>query len=359
MDRKLILENGAVFEGKAFGSEREYTGEVIFTTSMTGYQELLSDPSSCDYLMTFTYPLVGNYGINRDDFESLHPSVGGVIVKEHATKPSNFRSMMSLDEWLKEKDIPGISGIDTRKLTRMLRKEGTLIGRITSLKREATDTMEELRAFQPSRDRVKKVSTKNAYHVPGSGKRVVLLDFGVKHSIIKNLIERGTDIFVLPYDTSYEEVMTYNPDGIVLSNGPGNPVDVKEAIKTVKLFIGKFPLFGIGLGYQLICLASGAKIVKMHTGHHGTSHPVKNLQNNRVYMTSQNHAYTVERESLVSTPLEVTHIHVNDGTVEGVAHKTEPVFGVQFHPEASPGPRDMNDIFDSFITRMGAEKPTY
>ncbi|WP_158737641.1 carbamoyl phosphate synthase small subunit [Alteribacillus sp. YIM 98480] len=349
MKRKLILENGTVFTGEALGSSRDTSGEVVFNTSMTGYQEILSDPSYCDQIITLTYPLIGNYGINRDDFETLNPSAGGLIVRESATHPSNFRSAASLDAWLKEKDIPAIAGIDTRMLTRLIRNHGTLYGRICNEKADEADIIEELQAFQPSKDKVKKVSTKNAYHAPGSGRRVVLMDYGAKHGIARNLIERGCDVFVLPYNATAEEVMKLNPDGIMLSNGPGDPTDVPDAAKTLKALLGQVPIFGICLGHQLLCLACGASSSKLKFGHRGGNHPVKDVRNGRVDITSQNHGYTIDRDSLMGTDLQLTHVNVNDGTVEGVTHHHYPAFSVQYHPEACPGPADSNDLFDDFI----------
>lgn len=349
MKRKLVLENGTVFTGDAIGSLQETTGEVVFNTSMTGYQEILSDPSYCDQIITLTYPLIGNYGINRDDFETLHPSAGGLIIRESASHPSNFRSAASLDAWLKEKDIPAIAGIDTRMLTRIIRKHGTLSGRICSEKADETEAVEELQAFQPSKDKVKRVSTKNAYHAPGSGRRVVLMDYGAKHGIARNLIGRGCDVFVLPYNATAEEVLKLNPDGVMLSNGPGDPTDVPESIETLKKLLGHVPIFGICLGHQLLSLACGASSSKLKFGHRGGNHPVKDVRSGRVDITSQNHGYTIDRDSLMGTDLQLTHVNVNDGTVEGVAHQHYPAFSVQYHPEASPGPNDPNYLFDEFM----------
>ncbi|WP_240375216.1 carbamoyl phosphate synthase small subunit [Bacillus piscicola] len=352
MNRKLILENGAVFTGKAIGSKRESTGEIIFYTGMTGHQEVLSNPSSCEQIVAMTYPLITGSGINRDDFETLHPVAGGVIVKEAVAEPSNFRSIATLDEWLAENDIPGISGIDTRMLTRMLRSEGTLCGRIANEDADTDRVVAELQEYIPSLDKVEKVSTKNAYHAPGFGRRVVLIDYGAKHSIARNLIERNCDLFVLPFRTSAKEVLKLNPDGVMLSNGPGSPANITEAVDTVQELIGKLPIFGIGLGYQLLCAASGAAVVKMKYGRHGSGHPVRHVKSGKVEITAQNHDYLIELESLQGTELEATHLHVNDGTLQGVSHTGGPAFGVQFQPEASPGPDDANHIFDAFVKMM-------
>ncbi|SDG95880.1 carbamoyl-phosphate synthase small subunit [Alteribacillus persepolensis] len=356
MKRKLVLEDGTVFIGEALGSEREISGEVVFNTSMTGYQEILSDPSYCDQIITLTYPLIGNYGVNRDDFETLNPSAGGLIVRESAAHPSNFRSAQSLDQWLKDKNIPAICGIDTRMLTRLIRNQGTLNGRICHEKADEKEVLEELQAFQPSKDKVKKVSTKNAYHAPGSGRRVVLMDYGAKHGIARNLIERGCDVFVLPFNATADDIRAFNPDGIMLSNGPGDPSDVAQASETIKELLGEIPIFGICLGHQLLCLAAGARSSKLKFGHRGGNHPVKDVRTGRVDITSQNHGYTIDRDSLMGTDLQLTHVNVNDGTVEGVAHHHYPAFSVQYHPEASPGPNDSNDLFDDFITLMDKQK---
>ncbi|MFB5660630.1 carbamoyl phosphate synthase small subunit [Alteribacillus sp. HJP-4] len=361
MRRKLILEDGTVFTGQAIGKRAEATGEVVFNTSMTGYQEMITDPSYCDQIITLTYPLIGNYGMNRDDFESLAPAAGGLIVKEAALNPSNFRSQGPLDEWLKEHDIPGLAGIDTRKLTRIIRRTGTLNGRLCGENAVVEDVLEELRAFVPSKDKVAAVSTKNAYHAPGSGHRVVLIDYGAKHGIVRNLIERGCDVYVLPYNATAQEVLRLMPDGVMLSNGPGDPTDVPEAVTTVRKLIGRVPIFGICLGHQLISLACGATSSKLRFGHRGANHPVKDVRTGRVDLTSQNHGYTIDRDSLMGTDLQLTHVNVNDGTVEGVAHRNEPAFSVQYHPEACPGPDDSNHLFDAFMDmiKKHTEKQAY
>ncbi|MGY4689758.1 carbamoyl phosphate synthase small subunit [Salibacterium sp. K-3] len=356
MKRKLMLENGTVFTGDALGSMRQTAGEVVFNTSMTGYQEILSDPSYCDQIITLTYPLIGNYGINRDDFETLHPAAGGLIVKESARHPSNFRSACSLDEWLKDKDIPALAGIDTRMLTRIIREHGTLFGRMFSEQEDQNEILEELRALQPTRNKVKKVSTRTAYHAPGTGRRVVLMDYGAKHGIARNLIARGCDVFVLPYNSTSEDILELNPDGVMLSNGPGDPEDVPESVETLKALIGQVPIFGICLGHQLLSLACGASSSKLKFGHRGANHPVKDVRSGRVDMTSQNHGYTIDRDSLMGTDLQLTHVNVNDGTVEGVAHNEHPAFSVQYHPEASPGPEDSNPLFDEFMSMMDKYK---
>ncbi|AKU27643.1 carbamoyl phosphate synthase small subunit [Geobacillus stearothermophilus] len=349
MKRQLILEDGSFFVGEAFGSTKETTGEVVFNTGMTGYQEILTDPSYCGQIVTMTYPLIGNYGINRDDFEAIRPYVHGFIVKEACVTPSNWRGELTLDEYLKEKDIPGLAGIDTRKLTRIIRQHGTLKGMICGLDVHPAEAATKLRAMEWPRDQVRRVSTKSAYPSPGRGERVVLIDFGMKHGILRELNKRNCDVIVLPYNATAEDVLSWHPDGVMLSNGPGDPKDVPEAIEMIRGILGKAPLFGICLGHQLFALACGANTEKMKFGHRGSNHPVKDLRTGKVAITAQNHGYTVTHESLAGTRLEVTHVALNDGTVEGLRHLDFPAFTVQYHPEASPGPEDANSLFDEFL----------
>ncbi|HET7628761.1 MAG TPA: carbamoyl phosphate synthase small subunit [Bacillales bacterium] len=352
MKRQLILEDGSVFVGNGFGSERDTEGEVVFTTGMTGYQETLSDPSYCAQIVTFTYPLIGNYGINRDDFESIEPAIHGVIVKEAAKKPSHWQMQSTLDELLKAKDIPGLEGIDTRMLTRKIRIHGTLKGKICSADVNPDEVIRHLRETDFPHDQVSRVSTKNSYALPGRGKRVVMIDFGAKNGIMRECILRGCDMIVVPYDTKPEEIIRLNPDGVLLSNGPGDPKDVPQAIETLKAILGKFPVFGICLGHQLLALACGANTRKMKFGHRGVNHPVRDIKAGTIAITSQNHGYTVDEESLIGTRLEATHEAVNDGTIEGLRHLDYPAFSIQYHPEASPGPEDANPLFEQFMELM-------
>ncbi|MCM3321776.1 MULTISPECIES: carbamoyl phosphate synthase small subunit [Cytobacillus] len=350
MKRQLILEDGTVFIGEGFGSGKQTMGEVVFNTGMTGYQEVLSDPSYCGQIVTLTYPLIGNYGINRDDFESIHPAISGFIVKEAAEYPSNFRHQQSLAEYFSMKDIPGIAGIDTRKLTRIIRKAGTLKGTICSMEENVAEILEKMKATKLRVDQVKQVSTKTPYPSPGRGRRVVLVDFGMKHGILRELNKRDCDVIVVPYNTTAQEILNLSPDGIMLSNGPGDPKDVPQAIEMVREILGKVPLFGICLGHQIFALACGANTEKMKFGHRGSNHPVKELATGKVAITSQNHGYSVDEASITQTDLEITHIALNDGTVEGLKHKVHPAFTVQYHPEASPGPEDANGLFEQFLT---------
>ncbi|BDG35077.1 carbamoyl phosphate synthase small subunit [Saccharococcus caldoxylosilyticus] len=352
MKRQLVLEDGSFFIGEVFGSTEKTIGEVVFNTGMTGYQEILTDPSYCGQIVTMTYPLIGNYGINRDDFESIEPHIHGLIVKEVCNVPSNWRNEMTLDEYLKEKKIPGLAGIDTRKLTRIIRQYGTLKGMICDLDVSVQEVVEYLKTTALPRDQVKRVSTKSPYPSPGRGYRVVLVDFGMKHGILRELNKRNCDVIVLPYNATAEQVLCLHPDGVMLSNGPGDPKDVPEAIEMIRGILGKVPIFGICLGHQLFALACGADTEKMKFGHRGSNHPVKHLATGKVAITSQNHGYTVKKESLPHTRLEVTHIALNDGTIEGLRHLDYPAFTVQYHPEASPGPEDSNSLFDEFIVMI-------
>lgn len=355
--RYLILEDGTVFKGEAFGSDQASKGEVVFTTGMTGYQETISDPSFYGQIVTLTFPLVGNYGINRDDFESITPVIRGFVVRELEKQPSNFRCDMTLGEYLASKNIPGIEGIDTRKLTRIIRAKGAVRAMLTAAGEEVDveKIVQELQNTPHITEHVKQVSPKAAYPSPGRGKRVVVIDFGMKHGILRELNKRDCDVLVVPYNTKASEILAWHPDGIVLSNGPGNPAEVTEGIETVRELIGKVPMFGICLGHQIFSLACGAKSFKLPFGHRGGNHPVKDLRTGRTDLTSQNHGYAIDIDSLEGTDLELTHVALNDGTCEGVRHKKYPIFTVQYHPEASPGPEDSNYLFDEFIEMMEKE----
>ncbi len=352
MKKKLILESGEVFHGTGFGAEQDTAGEVVFNTGMTGYQELISDPSYCGQIVCMTYPLIGNYGINRDDYESIEPAIKGLIVKELCDLPSNFRTQITLDELFQKKNLSGISGIDTRRLTRILRNKGVTKGKIVNADADEKAIIEELKATQFPTNQVEQVSTKTSYASPGRGFKVVLVDFGSKLGIIRELSQRNCDIIVVSHDTTAEEILLMDPDGIMLSNGPGDPEDNTEALVMIQKLLGKVPIFGICLGHQLIGLACGAKTYKLKFGHRGGNHPVLDLEKNKVAITSQNHGYAIDQESLKNTDLVETHIALNDRTNEGVKHKIHPCFSVQYHPEASPGPEDANYLFDEFVELM-------
>jgi carbamoyl-phosphate synthase small subunit len=342
---KLILENGMTFEGRAFGYLKETVGEVVFNTGMTGYQEVLTDPSYYGQIVTMTYPLIGNYGLNLEDVESGNPKVKGFIVREACDYPNNFRCEIKLEDYLKNNKILALEKIDTRALTKVLRNSGTMKGIITLEELREEEIAEKLSAYS-NRNAVKEVTTEKAYTIEGKGKHIAVIDFGIKNNIIRSFKNRDCKLTVFPANASYEEILKVNSDSIFLSNGPGDPTDLPEAVENIKKLIGKKPITGICLGHQLLALALGGKTGKLKFGHRGCNHPVKDLEENRVYITSQNHGYYVEE-----LPEEVfaTHINVNDGTVEGMRHKTLPIYSVQFHPEACPGPRDVSGIFDKFL----------
>ena len=352
MKKKLILESGEVFHGKGFGANQDIDGEVVFNTSMTGYQELISDPSYCGQIVCMTYPLIGNYGINRDDFESIEPAIKGLIVKEVCDYPSNFRNQMTLNEFFEKRNLSGISGIDTRRLTRVLRNSGSVKGRIVHHDVDDKEVIESMKNTILSTDQVIQVSTKTAYASPGRGLKVVLVDYGSKLGILRELTRRDCDVIVVSQNTTTKEILMIDPDRVMLSNGPGDPQDVHGATKMIQDLLGKIPIFGICLGHQLIGLACGATTFKLKFGHRGGNHPVLDIKKNKVAITSQNHGYAVDQESLKNTDLEETHIALNDRTNEGFKHKIHPCFSVQYHPEASPGPEDANYLFDEFIGLM-------
>ena len=327
--RYLVLEDGTYYEGYKLGSNDLSVGEIVFNTAMTGYQETISDPSYTGQIITFTYPLIGNYGINRDDFEALTPTLNGVVVKEASTHPSNFRNQKTLHDVLVQYKIPGISGVDTRSITRKIRQHGVLKAGFTDNRDDIDSLINTLKSTELPRDEVETVSTKTPYVSTGSDLSVVLLDFGKKQNIVRELNMRGCNVTVVPYNTTAEEILAMSPDGVMLSNGPGDPDVVEVAIEMIKGILGKIPFFGIG-----------------------ANHPVKDLRSGKVDITSQNHGYAIDKNSLVNTDLEVTHIALNDGTVEGLRHKTLPAFSVQYHPEARPGPSDSNYLFDEFMTMM-------
>lgn len=345
MQAKLILENGMVFEGTAFGYLKDSIGEVVFNTGMTGYQEVLTDPSYYGQIVTMTYPLIGNYGINLEDIESAAPKIKGFIVREKCDSPSNFRCEMDLQSYLKQNHIIGIEGIDTRALTKILRNSGTMKGIITLKELTEEEIAEKLNDFS-NQNAVNSVTSKEIHIVEGSGKHVAIMDFGIKENILRSLKKRGCKLTIFPANTKADKILKVNPDLIFLSNGPGDPEDLVEVIHTLKELIGKKPIAGICLGHQLLALSLGGSTEKLKFGHRGCNHPVKDIEENKVYITSQNHGYVVK--DLPKDTIK-THVSVNDGTIEGMKHKTLPIFSVQFHPEASPGPRDANNIFDKFL----------
>ncbi|MFV9509958.1 carbamoyl phosphate synthase small subunit [Tepidibacillus sp. LV47] len=352
----LYLEDGTELTGESFGSTGEAIGEIVFNTGMTGYQEVLTDPSYYGQFVIMTYPLIGNYGVNLKDFESVKPRVFGFIVREYAESPSHFESVMNIDQFLKEHNILGIAGIDTRMLTRKIRTKGTMKALLSTNEMNKEEAMKRLKA-PLQRNQVPQVSIPSPITLPGKGYHVVLVDYGYKQGIVRELLERQCKVTIVPHNTSLKEIESLHPDGVLLSNGPGDPKDVPWAIPMIQgLIENNIPLFGICLGHQLFALANGADTKKMKFGHRGSNHPVKDLVTNRIVITSQNHGYTVTKESLEQCPLTITHIAINDGTVEGLAHHTAPAFSVQYHPEASPGPFDSRYLFDQFIEKIHASK---
>ncbi|MEX1030371.1 MAG: glutamine-hydrolyzing carbamoyl-phosphate synthase small subunit [Paenibacillaceae bacterium] len=354
----LLLEDGTIFTGKGFGAITDSVGEIVFNTSMTGYQEALSDPSYCGQIVTMTYPLIGNYGIARDDFESMRPYIHGFVVREYEEVPSNWRAEYSIDELLQEYGIPGISEIDTRMLTRILRHHGTMKGVISTSGKSVEELQKLLEQTPLLTDQVERVSTKSVFGCPGNKERVVLVDFGSKSGILRDLTLRSCDVVVVPQDVTAEQILNLRPDGVLLSNGPGDPKSVPHAVAMIRELLGKLPIFGICLGHQLLALACDADTSKLKFGHRGGNHPVKDLAANRCYITSQNHGYTVDEDSIQGTELIVTHINNNDQTIEGLKHQRFPMFSVQYHPEASPGPYDSSYLFDDFLQMISNWKIT-
>lgn len=355
MTAYLVLESGRVFAGESFGYPESCHGEVVFNTSMTGYQEIMTDPSYCGQIVVLTYPLIGNYGINPEDFESEKPWVTGLIVHEACRRPSNWRASKSLEEYLKENRIPAIKGLDTRSLTRYLRYHGTMRGMFAYSRDEIGTVMSAVKSPPPlSGDKlVPAVMNKEAYTVEGGEKRIVLINCGVKENILRCLRKFDCTVIVLPATAGAEEIMAAEPHGVVLSNGPGDPKDVLYTTAAVKKIISRLPVMGICLGHQLLALAVEADTYKLPFGHRGGNHPVKDLRTGRVYITSQNHGYAVKADTLPREMI-VSHINLNDGTVEGLRHKHLPVFSVQYHPESSPGPTDSEYLFHDFMAMVDA-----
>lgn len=357
-DRKIILENGSQYFGTGFGDKSEKLIEIVFNTSPVGYQEILSDPSYTDQGVVFTYPLIGNYGMADDDYETEKPSISAVIVREVNFEPSNFRSTKTLDEVMKQYGIAGISDIDTRCLTREIRNFGSCKALITDINTPYEKALEILKNTDLPTDAVKRVSRKEKvqYAAPDSKFHIVAIDCGMKQNIVRELLRCDCSVTVVPFDTTAEEIKAMCPDGVFISNGPGNPADVPETIKTVKNLHGFCPIFGICLGHQIIALSYGAETYKLKFGHRGGNHPVKNLLTDKIEITSQNHSYAVDCDSIKNTPLEITHINLLDKTAEGIECKKDKVFGVQYHPESAPGPQDSAYLFDRFINLMEGSK---
>jgi len=356
----VALEDGCVFAGRSFGAPGERCGEVVFNTSMTGYQEILTDPSYAGQIVTMTYPLIGNYGVNADDAESLRIQAEGLLVKECCRTPSNWRSERSLPEYLKAEGVIGIEGIDTRALTRHIRLAGAMKAAISTLGRSADELVDMARQWPGliGRDMVQYVTCPKPYSwnsAQDARFRVVAYDFGIKQSILRLLAAAGCEVTVVPATTPADEALAFEPDGVLLSNGPGDPAGLPHVVRQVQRLVAVKPVFGICLGQQLLALALGGRTYKLKFGHRGANHPVKELATGRVDITTQNHGFCVDIESLPAHDVEITHINLNDQTLEGMRHRSLPVFSVQYHPEASPGPHDARDLFGRF-TRMMAER---
>ena len=364
----LLLEDGRVFEGKSFGAKGQKCGEVVFNTSMTGYQEILTDPSYHEQIITMTYPLIGNYGTNKEDWESRKIFAAGFIVKENCDYPSNWRNEHSFSDYLKENNIVGLEGIDTRALVKHIRIQGAMRGIISSDEFDIKILKQKLDEYPGlvGRDIVKNVTSKKPYNwdkgvidvlnnqelKPEKKFKVVAFDYGMKQNILRLLRSHGCEVHVVPAQTTAKEALAEKPDGVFLSNGPGDPAPVDYAVKTIRDLLGTVPIFGICLGHQLLSLALGAKTYKLKFGHRGANHPVKNLRTGKIEITSQNHGFCVDMDSLSDKDVELTHLNLNDNTNEGIYSKKLKAFSVQYHPEASPGPHDSNYLFDDFIKLM-------
>lgn len=372
MKAVLLLEDGTMFEGTSFGATGRMCGEVVFNTSMTGYQEILTDPSYNQQIITMTYPLIGNYGTNVEDTESRKLFVSGFIVKEPCDYPSNWRNSISLDEYLKQNNVVGLAGIDTRKLVRHIRTEGAMRAIISSDEFDIQKLTAELADYPGlvGQDIVKDVTSEKSYHwdkpvidvlaeeqlKPAAKFKVIAYDFGIKHNILRLLCSHGCDVTVVPASTQADEVLSQKPDGVFLSNGPGDPAAVTYAIENIKAILGKVPVFGICLGHQLLALALGAKTYKLKFGHRGANHPVKNLETGQIEITSQNHGFCVDMDTLKGKKIKLTHLNLNDNTNEGISADGLGAFSVQYHPEASPGPHDSQYLFKKFTLLMSERK---
>ncbi len=351
MKRKLVLQDGHVFEGEGFGSEDEKIAELVFNTSVVGYQEILSDPSYCGQFVCMSYPLIGNYGLTEEDYESKRIHMSGFVVREYNDIPSNFRYTSTLGEVMKENGCVGISEIDTRELVRIIRDHGSMLAMICDIDKDTNEVVRLLNDYVAPRDQVKRVSSKKVWYSRTRNPKytIVAIDCGMKLNIVRKLNQVGCNVVVVPYNTTYADIMKYNPDGLFLSNGPGDPTDVVEVINLVKEARGKLPILGICLGHQIIGLACGAKTYKMKFGHRGSNHPVINLLTDKVEITSQNHSFAIDKASLEGTGLTLTHKNLIDDEAEGMMDLENSIISVQYHPESAAGPEDSEYIFNRFI----------
>ncbi|PKM94200.1 MAG: carbamoyl phosphate synthase small subunit [Firmicutes bacterium HGW-Firmicutes-1] len=350
----IILEDGTLVIGKSFGVTGTICGELVFNTGMTGYQEILTDPSYAGQIVTMTYPLIGNYGVNATDVESNKVQVSGFIVKEYAGVPNHWQCEKTIDEYLKENNIIGVYGIDTRMLTKKIRMKGAMKCMVTTQEITPENLIKlrnELEQYNFPKDIVSQVSSKEITNVKGDGKRVGIVDLGLKKGIVKQLVNLGCDVTVFPYNTTSSKILESNMDVLLLSNGPGDPKDATHAIETTKELMGKMPLWGICLGHQILALAMGADTYKLKFGHRGANHPVIELESGKVYMSSQNHGYAVKSETITNT-MQITHVNVNDETIEGISCKDLGVQSVQFHPEEGPGPEDAHYLFKKWLDNL-------
>ncbi|MCR5411138.1 MAG: glutamine-hydrolyzing carbamoyl-phosphate synthase small subunit [Lachnospiraceae bacterium] len=359
MKRKIVLEDGSVYEGYGFGSEKDRFAELVFNTSMVGYQEIISDLSYTDQAVVMTYPEIGNYGICKDDDESDDPGIAGLIVRGYCSEPSNFRCEEELEELMKRYDIAGVCGVDTRQITRHIRDHGSIKALITDASRDTDEAIKTVQDWVPATDQVRRASTGKAF-IYQEGKTgsiedpIVVIDCGIKKNILRMMKRCGLPIVVVPWDTDADTILSYKPAGVFISNGPGNPEDCIQTIQTVKALRGRQPIFGICLGHQILSLAYGAKTYKLKFGHRGGNHPVKDIKTGKIEITSQNHSYAVVPESLEGTGLRITHVNLLDDTVEGLECEKDMMFSVQYHPESAPGPCDSGYLFDRFFRSLGS-----
>ncbi|MBO7190134.1 MAG: glutamine-hydrolyzing carbamoyl-phosphate synthase small subunit [Alistipes sp.] len=351
--KKLVLENGKEFPGYGFGADRNAVCEIVFNTSMVGYQEIVSDPTYTEQIVVMTYPLMGNYGFADEDYESKFPSMGGMVVRECCDAPSNFRYTKTLNEAFEELDVPGISGVDTRMITRIIRNEGTQRAAIVNYDMPHEEVMKLILQSEPKRNLLERISCKKRWfsRTPNHKWDVVAIDCGIKYSFIRQLNAKGCNVTIVPYNSTPEEILAFNPDGIFVSNGPGNPAEASVVCETIKALQGKLPIFGVDLGHQLIAMSYGAENVKMKVGHRGANHPVKNLESGKLEIVAQNHGYTVDEESIASTPITVTHRNLLDDTVAGIEVMEDHIFSVQYQPDCTPE-SSSTYLFDKFIKLM-------